>query len=114
VLDARAPERYRAEVEPIDPVAGHIPGARNVPWNENLDPHTGRFRSPADLRERYRARGVEEGGEIVAYCGSGVTSCHDVLALEVAGIRGVKLYVGSWSEWITDPSRPVATGPEPG
>jgi thiosulfate/3-mercaptopyruvate sulfurtransferase len=114
VLDARAPERYRAEVEPIDPVAGHIPGAQSASWNENLDPRTGRFLSPADLRERYRARGVEEGGEIVAYCGSGVTSCHDVLALELAGIHGVKLYVGSWSEWITDRSRPVATGPEPG
>jgi thiosulfate/3-mercaptopyruvate sulfurtransferase len=114
VLDARAPERYRAEVEPIDPVAGHIPGARSAAWNENLDPRTGKFLSPEVLRERYRARGVEEGGEIVAYCGSGVTSCHDVLALELAGIQGAKLYVGSWSEWITDPSRPVATGPEPG
>jgi thiosulfate/3-mercaptopyruvate sulfurtransferase len=114
VLDARAPERYRADVEPIDPVAGHIPGARSAPWNENLDPRTGKFLSPEDLRKRYRARGVEEGGEIVAYCGSGVTSCHDVLALELAGIHGAKLYVGSWSDWITDPSRPVTTGPEPG
>ncbi len=79
-----------------------------------MDPATGRFRSPEELREQYRARGVEEGREVVAYCGSGVTSCHDVLALELAGIRGAKLYVGSWSEWIADPSRPVAEGPEPG
>jgi len=114
VLDARAPERYRAEAEPIDPVPGHIPGARNAPWSENLDPATGRFLSPEDLREKYRARGVEEGREVVAYCGSGVTSCHDVLALELAGIRGTKLYVGSWSDWITDPLRPVAQGSEPG
>jgi thiosulfate/3-mercaptopyruvate sulfurtransferase len=114
VLDARAPERYRAESEPIDPVAGHIPGARNAPWSENLDPRTGRFRSPEDLRRRYEARGVEQGRQVVAYCGSGVTSCHDLLALELAGIRGAKLYVGSWSEWITDPSRPVAEGSQPG
>ncbi len=114
VLDARAPERYRGQTEPIDPVAGHIPGAGNAPWSENVDPATGRFRSPEELREQYRARGVEEGREVVAYCGSGVTSCHDVLALELAGIRGAKLYVGSWSEWIAEPSRPVAEGPEPG
>lgn len=114
VLDARAAERYRGEVEPIDPVAGHVPGARTAPWSENLDPETGRFRSPAELTRQYRARGVQEGKDVVAYCGSGVTSCHDVLALELAGIRGAKLYVGSWSEWITDPSRPVAEGPQPG
>lgn len=114
VLDARASERYRGEKEPIDPVAGHIPGALNAPWSENVDPRTGRFRSPEELREQYRARGVEAGREVVAYCGSGVTSCHDVLALELAGIRGAKLFVGSWSEWITDPSRPVAKGPAPG
>jgi thiosulfate/3-mercaptopyruvate sulfurtransferase len=114
VLDARAPERYRADTEPIDPVPGHIPGARNAPWSDNVDPQTGRFRSPEELRRQYRARGVEQGRQVAAYCGSGVTSCHDILALEVAGIRDVKLYVGSWSEWITDPSRPVATGPEPG
>jgi thiosulfate/3-mercaptopyruvate sulfurtransferase len=113
VLDARAHERYRGETEPIDPVAGHIPGARSAPWSENVDPRTGRFRSPGELLERYRALGVRGDGEVVAYCGSGVTSCHDVLALELAGIRGAKLYVGSWSEWITDPSRPVARGPEP-
>lgn len=114
VLDARVPERYRAEVEPIDPVAGHIPGALNAPWSENVDPRTGKFRSPEDLRHRYEARGVEEGREIVAYCGSGVTSCHDLLALELAGIHGTKLYVGSWSEWITDPSREIAKGSDQG
>jgi thiosulfate/3-mercaptopyruvate sulfurtransferase len=113
VLDARAAERYRGEVEPIDPVAGHIPGARNAPWSENLDPGTGRFRSPEELRERYRALGVADETEVVTYCGSGVTSCHDVLAMEVAGLHRTKLYVGSWSEWITDLSRPVARGPEP-
>jgi thiosulfate/3-mercaptopyruvate sulfurtransferase len=114
VLDARASERYRAEVEPIDPVAGHVPGARNAPWNDNLDPRTGRFRSPEDLRRRYAAEGVGQAREVVAYCGSGVTSCHDLLALELAGIHGAKLYVGSWSEWITDPSREVARGSNPG
>jgi len=113
ILDARAAERYRGETEPIDPVAGHIPGARNAPWSENLDPRTGRFRSPEELAERYRALGVRSGREVAAYCGSGVTSCHDLLALELAGVGGAKLYVGSWSEWITDPSRPVARGAEP-
>lgn len=114
VLDARTAERYRGETEPIDPVAGHIPGARNAPWSGNLDPRTGRFRSVAELVERYRGLGVETGRGVVAYCGSGVTSCHDILALEVAGLPGARLYVGSWSEWITDPSRPVARGPEAG
>lgn len=110
VLDARAAERYRGETEPIDPVAGHIPGARNAPWSDNLDPRTGRFRSPKALAERYRTLGVRRDRQVVAYCGSGVTSCHDLLALELAGVGGAKLYVGSWSEWITDPSRPVDRG----
>lgn len=114
VLDARAAERYRGETEPIDPAAGHIPGARSAPWSENIDPLTGRFRSPDELLDRYRALGVRGDSEVVAYCGSGVTSCHDLLALELAGIRRAKLYVGSWSEWITHPSRPAALGPEPG
>ena len=113
VLDARAAERYRGEVEPIDPIAGHIPGARSSPWSENLDPGTGRFRSPEHLRERYRGLGIKDDTEVVTYCGSGVTSCHNVLALELAGMHGAKLYVGSWSEWIADPSRPVARGPKP-
>lgn len=113
VLDARAPDRYRADVEPIDPIAGHIPGARSAPWSENLDPETRRFRSPDELRRRYAGLSADGEKVVVAYCGSGVTSCHDLLAMEVAGIRGGKLYVGSWSEWITDPSRPVASGLEP-
>jgi thiosulfate/3-mercaptopyruvate sulfurtransferase len=116
LLDARAPERYRGETEPIDPVAGHIPGATSSPWTDNLDPATGRFRSPAELRELYRSRGVDEehAGDTVAYCGSGVTSAHDLLAMRVAGLPDGRLYVGSWSEWVADPDRPVATGPDPG
>jgi thiosulfate/3-mercaptopyruvate sulfurtransferase len=114
LLDARAAERYRGEVEPIDPVPGHIPGAGNAPWNENVDPRTGRFRSPEELRERFRALGVKDDTEVITYCGSGVTSCHNLLALKLAGIRRAKLYVGSWSEWITDPSRPVALGSDKG
>jgi thiosulfate/3-mercaptopyruvate sulfurtransferase len=114
VLDARAPERYRGEVEPIDVVAGHIPGARNAPWAKNLDPDTGRFLSPEELRRRYQALGVDGTRSVVAYCGSGVTSCHDVLALEVAGLGDARLYVGSWSGWIAGLSRPMAKGPAPG
>jgi thiosulfate/3-mercaptopyruvate sulfurtransferase len=114
VLDARAAERYRGEVEPIDPVAGHIPGAKNAPWAANLDPETGRFLSPDALRRRYEALGVDGQRTVVAYCGSGVTSCHDLLALEVAGFPRAKLYVGSWSGWIDGLSRPMAKGPDPG
>jgi thiosulfate/3-mercaptopyruvate sulfurtransferase len=97
LLDARAPERYRGEVEPIDPVAGHIPGAVSVPFAE-LAPD-GRFLPPAELRARFEAAGVESGKEAVAYCGSGVTACVVVLAAEVAGIGPTRLYPGSWSEW---------------
>ncbi|WP_061291579.1 sulfurtransferase [Herbidospora cretacea] len=105
LLDARAPERYRGEVEPVDPVAGHIPGAVNAPTTENLEPG-GRFHQPEFLRERFNTLGAVEGIPVGAYCGSGVTAAHEVLALETAGIRA-SLYAGSWSEWITNPARPV-------
>lgn len=108
LLDARAPERYRGEVEPVDPVAGHVPGARNLPTELNLDAQ-GRFRSPAELRETYAAVGAVAGADVAVYCGSGVTAAHDVLALERAGVRAA-LYPGSWSGWVMDPSRPVELG----
>jgi len=111
VLDARAAARYRGEAEPVDARAGHIPGARHAPYAENL---TGGavpvFRPPAELRARYAALGAE-GAEPIVYCGSGVTACHDLVALELAGLRG-RLYAGSWSEWSADPALPIATGPE--
>ena len=112
LVDARAPERYRGETEPIDPVAGHIPGAVNLPTSANLT-EDGRFRTPEDLRAVYEAAGVPTDGrqEIAVYCGSGVTAVHDILALESIGVPAT-LYPGSWSGWITDPSRPVATGSE--
>lgn len=108
LVDARAPERFAGETEPVDPVAGHIPGAVNVPTTDNLDAR-GRFRSPEELREVYARVGAADAATVAAYCGSGVTAAHDVLAMEVAGIRAA-LYPGSWSGWITDPGRPVATG----
>jgi thiosulfate/3-mercaptopyruvate sulfurtransferase len=113
VLDARAAERYRGEVEPIDPIAGHVPGAKNAPWSENLDARTGLFLPPNELRRRYRALGADGSRTAVAYCGSGVTSCLDVLAMEVAGLPRPKLFVGSWSGWIAG-LRPMAKGPAPG
>jgi thiosulfate/3-mercaptopyruvate sulfurtransferase len=108
LLDARAPERFRGDVEPMDPVGGHIPGARNLPMAAQLEP-TGRFRDPGELREGFARAGATEDVEIGVYCGSGITAAHAVLALELAGQRGA-LYPGSWSEWVTDPERPVATG----
>ncbi len=110
VLDARAGERYRGETEPIDTKAGHVPGARNAPYTENLAAD-GAFLAPEALRARYVALGAD-GQEPIVYCGSGVTACHDLLALDVAGLRG-RLYAGSWSAWSSDPSLPVAVGPEP-
>jgi len=112
LLDARPVERYRGEVEPVDRVAGHIPGAVSAPTSENLDA-TGRFRSTDELRDRFSALGVSDQVQTVAYCGSGVTAAHEVLALTLAGFDAA-LYPGSWSHWITDPARPVATGPAPG
>jgi thiosulfate/3-mercaptopyruvate sulfurtransferase len=99
LLDARAPQRFRGETEPIDPVAGHIPGARNVPYAELVQPD-GRLRDRLEFPE----------GEIGAYCGSGITAAHTILALHQAGREDAALYVGSWSEWITDPNRPIALG----
>ena len=115
LLDARARERYRGETEPIDPVAGHIPGAISAPTTGNVAPD-GRFLPAAGLRARFAALGVGAdgaGSPVAAYCGSGVTAAHEVLALEIAGIAA-SLYPGSWSNWIADPARPVATGPDPG
>jgi thiosulfate/3-mercaptopyruvate sulfurtransferase len=110
LLDARAPERYRGEVEPIDPRAGHIPGAVNAPFAGHTGPD-GRWRPPAELAERFAALGVTAGRPVGAYCGSGVTAASVVLALEVAGVTTpAALYAGSWSHWCTDPTRPVATG----
>ena len=105
LIDARAPERYAGETEPLDPVAGHIPGAVNVPTTANLDEH-GRFRPAEQLQEVYAAVGARPGADVAAYCGSGVTAAHDLLAMELAGITAA-LYPGSWSGWITDPDRPV-------
>ncbi|MFH8366569.1 sulfurtransferase [Streptomyces sp. NPDC018031] len=112
LLDARAAERYRGEVEPIDRVGGHIPGARSAPTTENVAPD-GRLLPAAELADRFAAVGAKPGEEVGVYCGSGVSGAHQVLALAVAGIPAA-LYVGSWSEWSADPSRPVATGPQPG
>ncbi|MFD3808499.1 sulfurtransferase [Streptomyces sp. NPDC058611] len=111
LLDARAGERYRGEVEPIDPVGGHVPGALSAPAAENVGPD-GRFLPAAELRARFTGLGVSEGTPVGVYCGSGVSGAQQVLALEVAGIAA-DLYAGSWSEWSADPSRPVATGPDP-
>ncbi|MGA5732240.1 sulfurtransferase [Streptomyces seoulensis] len=111
LLDARAGERYRGEVEPIDRVGGHIPGALSAPTMENVGPD-GRFLPAADLRDRFKALGVSGDAPVGVYCGSGVSAAHEALALAVAGIPAA-LYVGSWSEWSNDPSRPVAVGPDP-
>lgn len=111
LLDVRAPERYRGEVEPIDPRAGHIPGALNAPTGANLDDN-GRFLEPTALRARFAALGVDSGTLAGAYCGSGVTASHTVFALRLAGIDAA-LYPGSWSQWANLPDRPVATGPAP-
>jgi thiosulfate/3-mercaptopyruvate sulfurtransferase len=108
LLDARAPERYRGDVEPVDPRAGHIPGAVNAPFAGHLGPD-GRWRTPAELAERFAELKVQP-GRVGAYCGSGVTASSVVLALEVAGFGPAPLYAGSWSHWCVDPERPVETG----
>jgi len=110
VLDARAPERFRGEVEPIDPVAGHIPGALNRFHRANLDAD-GRFKPAAQLRAEYETLlGGAEVSSVAHQCGSGVTACHNLLAMEHAGLTGSALYPGSWSEWSADPTRPIARG----
>ncbi|MEU2508117.1 sulfurtransferase [Streptomyces sp. NPDC007863] len=111
LLDARAAERYRGDVEPIDRVGGHIPGAHSAPTTENVA-GDGLFLAADALRERFEGLGAVAAGEVGVYCGSGVSGAHEVLALELAGIPAA-LYAGSWSEWSSDPSRPVATGPDP-
>ncbi|MEQ1911105.1 MAG: sulfurtransferase [Vicinamibacterales bacterium] len=109
LVDARAPERYRGDVEPLDPVAGHIPGAVNHFYQWNLA--DGAFLAPADLRARFeQSVGSISGTDVVCYCGSGVTACHNLLALEHAGILGARLYPGSWSEWVASGLRAVERG----
>jgi thiosulfate/3-mercaptopyruvate sulfurtransferase len=107
LVDARAPERYRGDVEPLDKVAGHIPTAANHHFQLNLN-EAGTFRSPEELRARFRdSIGSTSSDRFICYCGSGVTACHNLLALEHAGLHGAKLYPGSWSEWSSDPHRPI-------
>jgi thiosulfate/3-mercaptopyruvate sulfurtransferase len=107
LLDVRTPERYAGRSEPIDPVAGHIPGALNAPAGRMLRPD-GRFRPASELREYFAEFGIDETAEVATYCGSGVTAAQATLALAVAGVDST-VYIGSWSDWITDPSRPIAT-----
>ena len=109
VIDSRAGARYRGETEPVDPVAGHVPGAVNRPVTDNVD-DTGRFLTPAELAEGFKSLGVGEGVDTIVYCGSGVTACHNILAMEHAGLGAARLFAGSWSQWSNDPERPVATG----
>lgn len=109
VLDARDRARFRGDSEPVDPRAGHIPGARSAPCRDNLDA-AGRFLPVPELRRRFAWAGVADGAGVVSYCGSGVTACHNLLALEHAGLGVGRLYPGSWSQYSSDPGRPVATG----
>ena len=109
LLDARAPERFRGEVEPLDPVAGHIPGALNRPFAANLQ--DGRFKPAALLRAEFEALlHGRDPGDVLLSCGSGVTACHNLLAMEHAGLTGARVYAPSWSGWVADPANPVATG----
>lgn len=111
LLDARAAERYRGEVEPIDPRAGHVPGAVSAPTTENVG-DDGRFRSPDELRSRFRMLGAEDGVSVGVYCGSGVTAAHQAVALTLAGFEA-RVFPGSWSQWSNHPELPVASGPQP-
>jgi thiosulfate/3-mercaptopyruvate sulfurtransferase len=112
LIDARAPDRYEGRNETIDPIAGHIPGAINRFWKQNLA-SDGRFKPPAQLRLEYGALlGTRLPQNVAVQCGSGVTACHNLLALQLAGLRGAALFPGSWSQWIADPTRPVRTGPD--
>jgi len=109
LVDARAADRFRGQNETIDPVAGHIPGAVNRFFKDNLDAQ-GKFKSAAELRAAFSPLVADTSPDkVIHQCGSGVTACHNLLAMEIAGIRGSRLYSGSWSEWIADPSRPIAT-----
>jgi len=110
IVDARAEMRFIGEIEPLDPVAGHVPGAKNLPFDDNLT-LDGTLFSPAELLELYTEfLDGKSPEQVIHMCGSGVTTCHNLLAMEIAGLKGGKLYAGSWSEWIADPSRPVAKG----
>lgn len=110
LLDARAAERYRGDIEPIDPIAGHIPAALNYPLTDNINAD-GLFKDRIALREQINTViGTHGAPEVIHYCGSGVSACHNILAMEYAGLHGSKLYPGSWSEWIRDPTRGVETG----
>ncbi len=111
LVDARGADRFAGENETIDPIAGHIPGARNLPFTGNVDAQ-GRFLAAETLRHRWlQTLGTTPAQEVIAMCGSGVTACHNLLAMEIAGLGGARLYAGSWSEWIRDPARPLARGP---
>ncbi len=110
VIDARARARYTGEDTSIDARAGHVPGARNVPWAELVDPGIGTMRGSAELAEVFEAVGVTAGTPVIAYCGSGVTACFDLLALRSLGVTDARLYPASWSGWATDPTRPAALG----
>lgn len=110
IVDARAEMRFIGEIEPLDPVAGHVPGAKNLPFDDNLA-MDGTLLPAAELRERYtELLDGKSPEQVIHMCGSGVTTCHNLLAMEIAGLKGGKLYAGSWSEWVADPSRPVAKG----
>jgi thiosulfate/3-mercaptopyruvate sulfurtransferase len=112
LLDARAVERFEGRIEPVDARPGHVPGAKSAPFAANLAAPAGAFRAPDELDKHYAALGVGSGAPVVAYCGSGVTACHDLLALSLTGRDDVLLYEGSWGDWASDKTLPAATGPK--